>query len=143
MKKSGVLSVAMDIALPVLFGVVFVALWEAKVFHALLNVKVLQLPLPSRIMAVFMENTGKLVPDAIITLQTALSGLVIGFLSRVSRRRRRDFFSPLGLRRAHRPFGLQRDSGGRPFADHERLVLERLGVEDRGRLDRVDGRHGG
>jgi NitT/TauT family transport system permease protein len=68
----------MDIALPVLFGVAFVALWEAKVFHVLLNVKVLQLPLPSRIMAVFMENTGKLVPDAIITLRTALSGLVIG-----------------------------------------------------------------
>jgi len=78
MAKSKALSIAMDIALPVVFGAVFVALWEAKVFHFILNVKVLQLPIPSRIMAVFMENTAKILPDAVTTLKTAIAGLVIG-----------------------------------------------------------------
>ena len=80
MTRSKVFSAAMDVALPVLFGVLVVALWEGKVFHHLLNVKVLQLPLPSRIAAVFMENKSKIVPDAGMTLRTALSGLVIGSL---------------------------------------------------------------
>jgi len=66
------------VLLPVLFGVLIVVLWEAKVFHALLNVKVLQLPLPSRIAGVFAENVGKIVPDSGTTLITAVSGLAIG-----------------------------------------------------------------
>jgi len=71
---------AVGILLPLLFGIAFVSLWELKVFHWILNVRVLQLPIPSRIMTVFMENTGKIFPDALITLRTAVAGLVIGSL---------------------------------------------------------------
>jgi NitT/TauT family transport system permease protein len=78
MGKTKPLAAAMNVALPVLFGILVVALWEAKAFHALLNVKVLQLPLPSRIMAVFLENTAKIIPDALVTLRTAIVGLAIG-----------------------------------------------------------------
>lgn len=74
----GAFETALNVALPVLFGILIVALWEGKVFHALLNVKVLQLPVPSRIMAVFLENASKIIPDAFTTLQTAVIGLAIG-----------------------------------------------------------------
>ena len=76
--RNGTFMTAMNVALPVLFGVLVVALWEQKFFHAILNVKVLQLPIPSRIMAVFLENTAKIVPDAMTTLQTAIIGLALG-----------------------------------------------------------------
>lgn len=76
--RGGTFAAAMNVALPILFGVLIVALWEQKVFHAMLNVKVLQLPVPSRIMSVFLENTAKIVPDAAMTLQTAVIGLVLG-----------------------------------------------------------------
>jgi len=71
-------SAAMGVILPVLFGVAIVVLWEHQVFHRLLNVKVLQLPIPSRILSVLLENTGKIIPDAVITLRTAVMGLLIG-----------------------------------------------------------------
>jgi NitT/TauT family transport system permease protein len=68
----------LNLALPALFGVLVVALWEAKVFHALLDVKVLQLPVPSRIAGVFAENLPKIASDALVTLGTAARGLAIG-----------------------------------------------------------------
>lgn len=71
---------ASAILLPALFGILIVALWEAKFFHALLSVKVLQLPLPSRIAGVLAENYGKILADAASTMTTAVSGLTIGSL---------------------------------------------------------------
>jgi NitT/TauT family transport system permease protein len=78
MKTQARTAAVMGIVYPVLFGAAFIALWEMKAFHVLLNVRVLQLPLPSRILSVFIENAGKIFPDALITLRTALSGLLIG-----------------------------------------------------------------
>ncbi len=69
---------AASVLLPIAFGIVIVILWEAKVFHALLGVKVLQLPVPSRIAGVFSENIAKIIPDARLTLQTAIGGLALG-----------------------------------------------------------------
>lgn len=68
------------ILLPVLFGALILLLWEAKVFHVLLDVKVLQLPLPSRIGGVLAENFGKILADSGSTLSTAVAGLSIGSL---------------------------------------------------------------
>ncbi|WP_320129752.1 ABC transporter permease subunit [uncultured Sphaerochaeta sp.] len=64
--------------LPLAFGIVFIYLWQHQVFHRLLNVKVLQLPLPSRILSVLLENTDKLFADSLTTAQTAVTGLIIG-----------------------------------------------------------------
>ncbi len=69
---------ALGFILPVAFGVLVVALWEAGAFHKALGIRTLQLPVPSRILAVFSENAGKILPDAATTLGTALSGLVAG-----------------------------------------------------------------
>lgn len=69
---------ALDAVLPVLFGVFVIVLWEAKVFHAILDVKVLQLPVPTRIAGVFAENLPKIASDALVTLGTAARGLAIG-----------------------------------------------------------------
>lgn len=67
--------------LPALFGILIIAFWEKKVFHALLGVKVLQLPIPSRITAVFLENAQRMAPDSLATLNTALSGMILGSLA--------------------------------------------------------------
>lgn len=78
MKKSSMGQTLNNVLLPLLFGLLIVALWELKVLHTLLGVKQLQLPLPSRIISVLLENTAKIVPDAFITLRTAVAGMLIG-----------------------------------------------------------------
>lgn len=75
---SRVLDTALAFVLPIAFGVALISLWEAGIIHRILGVKTLQLPLPSRILAVFCENAGKIVPDAASTLSTALGGLMVG-----------------------------------------------------------------
>jgi NitT/TauT family transport system permease protein len=75
---SRVLDAALAFVLPIAFGVALVSLWEAGIIHRILGVKTLQLPLPSRILAVFCENAGKIFPDAATTLSTALGGLMVG-----------------------------------------------------------------
>lgn len=80
MTRSRAYAAATNIALPLLFGLLVLFLWEGQVFHRLLDVKVLQLPVPSRIAGVFMENLPKIIGDAVITLRTAVSGLLIGSL---------------------------------------------------------------
>lgn len=72
------LDAALAVLLPIAFGAVIVWLWQAEVLHRILGVKTLQLPLPSRILAVFSENSGKIIPDAMTTLGTAIRGLFIG-----------------------------------------------------------------
>jgi NitT/TauT family transport system permease protein len=67
--------------LPALFGIVIIYLWQQQVFHRLLHVKVLQLPLPSRILAVFLENTDTLFADSLTTAQTAVTGLLLGSIA--------------------------------------------------------------
>lgn len=74
-RRTGLL---LSIICPLAFGILMLVLWEGKVFHAILNVKVLQLPVPSRILSVLLENADKVAADALVTFRTATTGLVFG-----------------------------------------------------------------
>ncbi|ADU26718.1 ABC transporter permease [Ethanoligenens harbinense] len=66
--------------LPIAFGVLFIALWQLKVFHALLNLETYQLPLPTDIMAALVRNFGKTMTDCADTITGALIGMALGSL---------------------------------------------------------------
>lgn len=67
-----------NFVLPIAFGVLFVVLWQLKVFHALLNLEVYQLPLPSDIVATMAQNFKKLMLDCATTISGALIGMLLG-----------------------------------------------------------------
>lgn len=67
-----------DFALPIAFGVLFVVLWQLKVFHAILNLGTYQLPLPTDIVTSFMGSFGKTMYDTANTMAGALIGMVLG-----------------------------------------------------------------
>ena len=76
MKKSTIQS----ILLPILPGAVLIALLQSGIIHKLLNIKVLQLPLPLDVARALVENIGKILPHAVTTMVPALCGLVLGSL---------------------------------------------------------------
>ncbi|MCR4926023.1 MAG: ABC transporter permease subunit [Clostridiales bacterium] len=65
---------------PVLLGVVIIALLQSGLIHKLFHIKVLQLPLPSSIAQAIAENIQKIIPNAIVTILPAISGLLLGAL---------------------------------------------------------------
>ena len=73
-----------SVILPLLAGVVFLALWELQFFHSLFDLKKYQLPLPSAIAQTMKENFSLLVSYTGYTLTEAvlgmLAGSAIGFL---------------------------------------------------------------
>ncbi len=66
------------VALPLLAGVLFLALWELQVFHKLLHLKTYQLPLPSAIASALTDNFNILLSYAGYTLTEAVLGMLIG-----------------------------------------------------------------
>ena len=68
----------LNILLPVLFGVVFIVIWETGGLHSLMNLKKYQLPVPSQIVKTFGDNLPKLLKNGRFTVTEALWGLVIG-----------------------------------------------------------------
>jgi NitT/TauT family transport system permease protein len=66
------------IGLPLGAGVLFIALWELKVFHRLLNLQAYQLPLPSAIVRAMRDNFDILLAYAGYTLTEAVLGMAIG-----------------------------------------------------------------
>jgi len=67
-----------NILLPLVFGLVLLAIWEVGWLHALLDLKSFQLPTPSEIAVTLYENLGKALKDAWVTMSGALIGLIIG-----------------------------------------------------------------
>lgn len=63
---------------PMLFGIAFLGLWEAGIFHSILNLKPFQLPVPTEIASSLANNFSKAMRDTRITISGALIGLVIG-----------------------------------------------------------------
>ncbi len=78
---------ALAVILPLLFGVVIIALWETGVLHIIFNTDTFTLPLPSRIIQIFGENFPKIWENTLSTLEVAGIGLVggslIGYLAAV------------------------------------------------------------
>lgn len=64
--------------LPIAAGVLFLLLWQNKVFHSLFNLQVYQLPLPSRIWEAIRENSDLLMEYTRYTLTEAVLGMLAG-----------------------------------------------------------------
>lgn len=67
-----------NIGLPLIFGLIFLLLWEFGAVHALLDLKPFQLPTPSGIGETLYENYAKALKDCGVTMTGALIGLTIG-----------------------------------------------------------------
>lgn len=63
---------------PVLFGVIFLAIWETIV--VVYDIKVFLLPAPSAIASAFVDNVGNIWDAAMVTGSNALVGLLLGVL---------------------------------------------------------------
>jgi NitT/TauT family transport system permease protein len=68
------------IVLPLLFGVLFLFLWQTKVLHTVLHTDTFTLPLPSRILTIIGENMDKIMVNVQATVIVTLAGLVAGSL---------------------------------------------------------------
>lgn len=70
----------MGIILPAFFGLILILLLQTEVIHKLFGLKVLQLPLPGDIAAVFGNNFRDILEDTGVTILPALLGMTLGSL---------------------------------------------------------------
>lgn len=66
------------VLLPLLAGVMFLILWQQRMFHRLFHLKTYQLPLPSAIAQAIQDNADLLFTYARYTLTEAITGMLIG-----------------------------------------------------------------
>lgn len=67
-----------SILLPVLFGVLIIALWQGQILHKFFNTDTNTLPLPSRIYHIILDNIPAFSQNALYTIIVAVAGLLIG-----------------------------------------------------------------
>ncbi len=67
-----------SILLPVLFGVLILAMWQGQILHKIFNTDVNTLPLPSRIVHIIFDNLPAIGENSIYTIIVAVLGLIIG-----------------------------------------------------------------
>jgi len=70
----------LNILLPILFGILFLYVWEKNGLHYLMGLKKYQLPVPSQIAKALADNKTQLLSNARYTTAEALIGLIIGSL---------------------------------------------------------------
>ncbi|MCI7691567.1 MAG: ABC transporter permease, partial [Oscillospiraceae bacterium] len=78
MKSKRLLHNISGVALPVLFGVLLVVLWQTQVLHALIGTDTITLPLPTRIGEIIAQNSETIWGHVQITLVVTLGGLIMG-----------------------------------------------------------------
>ena len=66
------------IALPLLFGVLLVILWQTQVLHMWIGTDTITLPLPTRIGEIISDNFAAISGHIRITVIVALGGLAVG-----------------------------------------------------------------
>jgi NitT/TauT family transport system permease protein len=71
-------SVIFRVLLPLLAGVIFVALWELKLFHSIFSLRTFQLPLPSAILQAMADNRDILFSYTRYTMTEAVLGMLAG-----------------------------------------------------------------
>lgn len=64
--------------LPLLAGVLFLAMWELEIFHKLFNLKKYQLPIPTAIAEAMSDNFSLLLSYTGYTLAEAVLGMLVG-----------------------------------------------------------------
>ncbi|WP_027091376.1 ABC transporter permease [Cohnella thermotolerans] len=77
-RSRGTGAAAVRIALPMAAGILFLALWQFKVFHSLFQLKVYQLPLPSAIGKAVTGNIDLLLSYTRYTMSEAVLGMLAG-----------------------------------------------------------------
>ena len=68
LKENKVAQVVSSVLLPVLFGVLILALWQGQVLHKIFNTDTNTLPLPSRICHIIIDNIPAFAQNALYTL---------------------------------------------------------------------------
>ncbi len=63
---------------PLSFGILLLLIWQFGGFHALLDLKPFQLPVPTGIVTTLAKNISKALKDCGITVSGALIGMIIG-----------------------------------------------------------------
>lgn len=69
-----------DVLLPLVFGIVFILVWQLGLLHKILNLKPFQLPLPTEIVSALSHNLQKALTDCGVTISGALVGMIMGSL---------------------------------------------------------------
>ena len=69
-----------NVAWPLGFGILVIAVWQLGFIHDLLGFKPFQLPIPSQIITTLQDNIAKALSDTAVTVSGALVGLVLGCL---------------------------------------------------------------
>ncbi len=69
---------AMGVLLPLLLAVLILLLWQTQVLHAILHTDVFTLPLPTRIVAIILDNWSSMLVDIRATVFVAAAGLLLG-----------------------------------------------------------------
>ena len=77
-KKKKKLHSSSKVIIPLVAGIIFLLLWEYKVFHGIFQLKTYQLPIPTTIIEAFIENIGILISFAGYTFTEAVLGMIFG-----------------------------------------------------------------
>ena len=72
MKDSAQVQAALTVILPVLLGIVIIALWQTQVLHHWFKTDTFTLPLITRIGKIFLENFGKIKGNIAATMMQIL-----------------------------------------------------------------------
>ncbi len=67
-----------NFVLPAGAGIVLILLLQLQVIHRIFGISLLQLPLPSSVIAAFLDSFGKIIQNGWATLLPALAGMIAG-----------------------------------------------------------------
>lgn len=70
--------ILLQIGVPFLSAILFIGLWQAKVFHTIFNIKIHQLPLPVSIGQALVDNWDTLLIYTKYTVNEAILGILLG-----------------------------------------------------------------
>lgn len=65
---------------PILFGVLFVILWQTQILHKIIGADTFTLPLPGRILRIIQDNVAAIMENVKATVIVAVGGLILGSL---------------------------------------------------------------
>lgn len=65
---------------PILFGVIFIILWQTQILHKIIGADTFTLPLPERILRIIQDNSPSIIKNVKATVIVALGGLILGSL---------------------------------------------------------------
>ncbi len=71
---------AATILYPVIFGIIFIVLWQTQILHKVIGADTFTLPLPGRIISIIRDNAPAILINVKATVTVAIGGLILGSL---------------------------------------------------------------